>query len=251
MQADTGNKVYQTQGKDLLVYTVNKVGWYEYITEWRFQDDGTLTMDVGATGSLSPGDYDAGDGRGWPLGKGAKDYATSHSHNVFWRLNFGLDGSSKTKVEQYDSAVSPPARGSRGTHQQDHPHPDHQGARGRRQDLPLVAGGERHRQEQGRPRRARTNSSPGPTTKYPGRSFTRHDVYFTQYNKCEQFASNNLGNCGAGHGSPSTSGSTARRSPTPWSGSTWASTTSPGTRTSSPCPSTGRASPSPRATSPL
>ncbi|CAO0825945.1 hypothetical protein SMICM17S_10366 [Streptomyces microflavus] len=35
MQTDSG-KVYQAQGKDLLVYTVNQVGWYEYMTEWRF-----------------------------------------------------------------------------------------------------------------------------------------------------------------------------------------------------------------------
>ena len=71
MQGDSANKVYQAQGKDLLVYTVNQVGWYEYMTEWRFQDDGTITMNVGATGSLSYDDYDAGDGRGWPIGKGA------------------------------------------------------------------------------------------------------------------------------------------------------------------------------------
>jgi primary-amine oxidase len=82
MQTDSG-KVYQSQGKDLLVYTVNKVSWYEYITEWRFADDGTVSMNVGATGSLSPFDYDAGDGRGWPIGKGATSYSTSHNHNVF------------------------------------------------------------------------------------------------------------------------------------------------------------------------
>ncbi|CAM5235885.1 Amine oxidase OS=Streptomyces antimycoticus OX=68175 GN=SSPO_030080 PE=3 SV=1 [Streptomyces antimycoticus] len=104
--AGEDNKVYQLQGKDLLVYTVNQVGWYEYITEWRFAGDGTMTMQVGATGTLSPMDYDAGDGRGWPIGKGAKDYATSHAHNVFWRLNFGLDGSPKSKVEQYDSKTT-------------------------------------------------------------------------------------------------------------------------------------------------
>ena len=35
MANDEGTKVWQAQGKDLLVYTVNKVAWYEYITEWR------------------------------------------------------------------------------------------------------------------------------------------------------------------------------------------------------------------------
>lgn len=79
-------KTYQQQGKDLLVYTVNQVGWYEYITEWRFQDDGTISMNVGATGSLSFDDYNAQDGRGWPIGKGARDYSTSHSHNSFHHI---------------------------------------------------------------------------------------------------------------------------------------------------------------------
>ncbi len=39
----------------------------------------------------------------------------------------------------------------------------------------------------------------GPNAKYSGRGFTKHDVYFTQYNKCEQYASNNKGNCPTGH----------------------------------------------------
>ncbi|EST34681.1 hypothetical protein M878_09505 [Streptomyces roseochromogenus subsp. oscitans DS 12.976] len=47
--AGTG-RVYQAEGKDFLVYTVNQVGWYEYITEWRFRHDGTIAMNVGATG---------------------------------------------------------------------------------------------------------------------------------------------------------------------------------------------------------
>ncbi len=40
---------------------------------------------------------------------------------------------------------------------------------------------------------------PGATTKYLGRPFTRHDVYFTEYDKCEQYASGNLPACGNGH----------------------------------------------------
>jgi primary-amine oxidase len=40
---------------------------------------------------------------------------------------------------------------------------------------------------------------PGVSSKYPGRAFTRHDVYFTQYNKCEQYANNNLRLCAPRH----------------------------------------------------
>ncbi|MER6121357.1 copper amine oxidase [Streptomyces sp. NPDC001795] len=199
MQSDTGNKVYQAQGKDLLIYTVNKVGWYEYISEWRFQDDGTINMNVGATGSLSPFDYDAGDGRGWPIGRGARSYATSHSHNVFWRLDFGLDGSSKNQVEQYDSVVSPPARGAEA--------PTNKTTRTR--ITKELAGDAQNMRwwrvvsDTGKNKDGHARSYeivPGATTKYLGRSFTKHDVYFTEYNRCEQFASDNLGNCGTGAG---------------------------------------------------
>ncbi|MEV5734816.1 copper amine oxidase [Streptomyces sp. NPDC052292] len=197
MQGDTANKVFQAQGKDLLVYTVNQVGWYEYMTEWRFQDDGTVNMNVGATGSLSYEDYDAGDGRGWPIGKGAKAYATSHSHNVFWRLDFGLDGSSKTKVEQYDSAVTPAAPGRQAPT-----------AKTTRTKITKELAGDakayrwwRVVSASGKNKDGHARSYeivPGPTTRYPGRSFTKHDVYFTQYDKCERFASNNPG-CASGH----------------------------------------------------
>ncbi|MFJ2830073.1 copper amine oxidase [Streptomyces sp. NPDC087263] len=199
MQGDTASKVYQTQGKDLLVYTVNQVGWYEYITEWRFQDDGTVNMNVGATGSLSPGDYNAGDGRGWPIGRGARSYATSHSHNVFWRLQFALDGSAKNKVEQYDSVVSPPANANEGptnkttlTKVTKELAGDAKNMRWWRVVSDIGKNKDWH---------ARSYEIvPGATTKYPGRSFTKHDIYFTEYKQCEQFASNNPANCGTGAG---------------------------------------------------
>ncbi|WP_328767923.1 copper amine oxidase [Streptomyces sp. NBC_00286] len=199
MQGDTANKVWQRQGKDLLVYTVNQTGWYEYITEWRFQDDGQINMNVGATGSLSPGDYDAGDGRGWPIGKGAKDYATSHSHNVFWRLNFGLDGNPKNKVEQYDSKVSPPAQGGEAPRNKTTRTPITKELAGDAKNMRwwrVVSTTGKNKDDHPRS----YEIVPGATSKYPGRSYTKHDVYFTQYKKCEQFASHNPRNCGAGGG---------------------------------------------------
>ena len=193
------NKTYQAQGKDLLLYTVNKVGWYEYITEWRFQDDGTMSMNAGATGSLSPDDYDAGDGRGWPLGKGAKAYATSHSHNVFWRLDFGLDGSSKTKVEQYDSKVSAPVNGQQAPTNKTTLTKVTKELAGDAKDMRwwrVVSTAGKNKDDHPRS----YEIVQGPTAKYPGHGFTKHDVYFTEYNKCEQYASGNPLNCGAGHG---------------------------------------------------
>ncbi|MGW1026566.1 copper amine oxidase [Streptomyces sp. NPDC002577] len=192
---DEGTKVWQAQGKDLLVYTVNKASWYEYITEWRFGSDGTITANEGATGSLSPYDYDGADGRGWPIGKGATAYAESHTHNVFWRLNFGLDGSSKAKVEQYDSKVTPPRGDGMPT------------TRTTRTAVTKELAGDAKsmrwwrivstagKNKDGHPRSYEI--VPGHTDKFSGRSFTRHDVYFTEYNKCEQYASDNP-NCADG-----------------------------------------------------
>ncbi|MEU2549427.1 copper amine oxidase [Streptomyces roseolus] len=197
MASDSGAGVYQAQAKDLLVYTVNKVGWYEYISEWRFSSDGTIGANVGATGSLSPVDYNATDGRGWPLGKGARGYATSHAHNVFWKLDFGLDGG-RDRVEQYDSTVTPPAGdGSPTVHTK------------RTTVTKELAGDAKNmrwwRVVSGTGKNADGHARsyeivPGHTDTHAGRGFTRHDVYFTQSRACEQYASNNIGNCPAGAG---------------------------------------------------
>lgn len=194
MAKDDGTGVWHEEGRDLLLYTVNKVSWYEYVTEWRFSSDGTVSANVGATGSLSPGDYDAGDGRGWPIGKGAADYAVSHSHNVFWRLNFGLDGGAGDRIEQYDSAVTPaPAQGSPTT-------------RTTRTPVTRELAGDAADMRWWRVVSAKGRNAdgharsweivPGPTAKHAGRPYTRHDVYFTQNRACEQFASNNTLDCG-------------------------------------------------------
>ncbi|MZD10140.1 copper amine oxidase [Streptomyces sp. SID5785] len=189
--ASTGGsgKLYSAQGKDLLVYTVNKASWYEYITEWRFSSDGTISSDVGATGSLSPYDYDGTDGKGWPLGKGASAYAESHSHNIFWRLNFGLDGSPKARVEQYDSKVTPP-RGDGSPTTKTTRTPVTKELAGDVKDMRwwrVVS--KAGKNKDGHPRSY--EFVPGRSSRYPGRSFTRHDVYFTEYKKCEQYASDN------------------------------------------------------------
>ncbi|WP_030762477.1 copper amine oxidase [Streptomyces griseus] len=192
MAADSGTGVHQAQAKDLLVYTVNKVGWYEYISEWRFSADGTIGANVGATGSLSPVDYNATDGRGWPLGKGARGYATSHAHNVFWKLDFGLDGG-KDRIEQYDSTVTPPTGDGSPT------------VTTRRTAVTKeLAGDARNmrwwRVVSGTGKNADGHARsyeivPGHTDTHAGRGFTKHDVYFTQARGCEQYASNNIGNC--------------------------------------------------------
>ncbi|MFI6645025.1 copper amine oxidase [Streptomyces sp. NPDC050504] len=197
LASDEGTKVWQSQGKDLLLYTVNKVAWYEYITEWRFSSDGTVSANVGATGSLAPGDYNAGDGRGWPIGNdGARSTATSHSHNVFWRLNFALDGTPRDRIEQYDSVVSPPTgRGGPTT-------------RTTRTPITKEAVGDAKTMRWWRVVSATGKNKdghrrsyelvPGASNKHAGRGFSKHDVFFTRNRACEKFASNNIVDCGRG-----------------------------------------------------
>lgn len=231
-------KVYTAQGKDLLVYTVNKASWYEYITEWRFSSDGTITSNVGATGSISPYDYNGTDGKGWPIGKGARAYAESHAHNVFWRLNFGLDGSPKSKVEQYDSKVTAPrGSGSPTTKTTRTPSPRNSPVTRR-----TCAGG-----GSSAPRARTRTATPGPTSSCPAapassRAVRSPSTTCTSPSTRSASSTRATTRPGTAAAPASTSGSAGRRSRTRSPGSTSGSTTSPGTRTSSRCRSTGRAS---------
>ncbi|UQU62232.1 primary-amine oxidase [Couchioplanes caeruleus] len=103
---DNGSEpVYSKQGHDLVLRAISKVGWYEYVTEYRLHDDGQISARLGATGDLSPGDYVNAD-RGWPIGKGARDYAAMHYHSAFWRVDFNIAGKGGEKVEQYDTKLN-------------------------------------------------------------------------------------------------------------------------------------------------
>lgn len=88
------------QGRELVVLAAYQVGWYSYIAEWVFGDDGAITPRVGATGSLAG--TTTAPAHGWPIGVGRKHFEESHSHNVFWRMDFDLEGAGRDVVEQYD-----------------------------------------------------------------------------------------------------------------------------------------------------
>jgi len=103
--ADTAESPFAKQGHDLVLRTISKVGWYEYITEYRFADNGRITARLGATGDLSPGDYTTTD-HGWPIGKGAKHYSSNHYHSAFWKVDFNIGGVGNEKIEQYDTKQS-------------------------------------------------------------------------------------------------------------------------------------------------
>ena len=77
-------------GEFFEVFSVTHVGAYNYIPAWKFYDDGTIEVAMGATGSLQrfrTGSQHASSG--WLLNSTDK-YGVSHLHNYYWRLDFDL-----------------------------------------------------------------------------------------------------------------------------------------------------------------
>lgn len=103
--------LFTGQGTELVVSIISKVDWYEYQSQYRFSDNGTIVPRLGATGDISPEDF-AAPQYGWPVGVGNTDHATSHHHSAFWRVDFGLDDQPAQVVRQYDTVDN--GTGSRG-----------------------------------------------------------------------------------------------------------------------------------------
>ncbi|WP_245878396.1 copper amine oxidase [Streptosporangium subroseum] len=108
LKSDYDGPNTSAQGHDLVVFSAFQVGWYTYLVEWAFSDDGSITPRVGATGSLSG--FTTTPEHGWPIGVGARTFETSHNHNIFWRLDFDVAGKADDLVEQYDFSGSGTAK---------------------------------------------------------------------------------------------------------------------------------------------
>lgn len=93
-------QLYIARGTDLVLHTMSRIGWYEYQVEYRFHDDGEITVALGATGDLSPNDYADAVNAGWPLGVGQTGFAVNHYHSAFWRVDFGIDSAEAQTVER-------------------------------------------------------------------------------------------------------------------------------------------------------
>ncbi|MFE2432339.1 copper amine oxidase [Streptomyces sp. NPDC059373] len=194
---NAGNpKKYTKQGDDLVLFSVSQLGWYEYITQWNFSDDGAITAKVGATGDLSPGDY-SGAGTGWPIGKGNRDYSTAHYHSVFWRLNFDLDGSNQAKVQQFDTKKAGRGTGSEILKTSStNVTKELAGTSALRRWWRVVSTAGKNADRHARSWELVQQHS----DHYDAHAYTSKDVYFTQYRACEQFASGNSDPACAGRG---------------------------------------------------
>jgi hypothetical protein len=75
------------EGKEVVLKSVLKAGWYRYISEWRFHVDGTLQPRWGFAGVL----------------EGANCVCVPHHHHVYWRFDFDIETAGNNLVREYNN----------------------------------------------------------------------------------------------------------------------------------------------------
>lgn len=182
--------LFTATGQAFNLTIVSKVDWYEYATKVEFTDEGAISFNLGATGDISYEDFDADATTGWPVGTDAANYAASHWHNAFWRLDFGLDGQSLQQVEQYDSTLGEPGEMAPLMHTTGATieHPANLVPAADTTWWRVVAPESRNTDNH-----ARSYEFVFPGSQlYQGNPITQPLISVTNYADCEQFASNNL-----------------------------------------------------------
>ncbi|GAA3140944.1 hypothetical protein GCM10010466_34990 [Planomonospora alba] len=191
LKSDGEGVTSSVQGTDLVVFAAFQLGWYTYLVEWAFGDDGAITPRVGATGSLSG--FTTTPQHGWPIGVGATKFEESHSHNIFWRLDFDIDGADGDVVEQYDFTGSGTAkrRLTRTVFTE-----ETKAVNSRMRWWRVVDSGVRNADRH--PASWEINNLASAEYRGPAdEAFTRADLYVTNYRACERLASTNpVAGCG-------------------------------------------------------
>lgn len=181
-------------GNSFSLFSVSKIGAYNYIPLWRFMDDGSIEPGVGATGALQRYSDRNAEQQGWLIEENKVGIA--HLHNFFWRIDFDLNGTStddyveelnftttngrtslsKTRFNTEIARSVDPAS-SRSWRVVD-------GSTKNAKGLPISYEIRLHQSEQ---------QDLGPANE----PFTQNDLYITRHNSCELFASHNptLNNC--------------------------------------------------------
>ncbi|MFF5212841.1 copper amine oxidase [Streptosporangium sp. NPDC000396] len=173
------------QGQDLVVFAAFQLGWYTYLAEWAFSDDGAITPRVGATGSLAG--FTTTPEHGWPIGVGSSHFEASHNHNIFWRLDFDIQGQADDVVEQYDFSGSGTAKRklTNTTFTR-----EAKALNGRTRWWRVVD--RKVRNADGHPVSWEIDNSESAEYRGPAdEAFTHADVYITNYRSCERLATAN------------------------------------------------------------
>jgi hypothetical protein len=85
----------RANGHALKLFSVSHIGAYNYIPVWSFHDDGTIAPSVGATGRLQR--FGTSILSGWPI-RNTNTTGISHIHNYHWRLDFDFDDGADQEV---------------------------------------------------------------------------------------------------------------------------------------------------------
>ena len=93
---------------DLVVRSISAIGNYDYIFDWVFRQDGTITVDVGATGvpqvkavgSRSVTDGSGGVDTAFGHLVAERTVATNHDHFFSFRLDLDVDGRQNTFIQE-------------------------------------------------------------------------------------------------------------------------------------------------------
>ena len=91
----------KARGKMLVIWSAYALGGYTYLVQWRFRDDGCLMPQVGFTGQLA---HFGGDKTN-SVNVGAEKRALAHVHNLFFCLDFDIDGAKNT-VEEFSYGLA-------------------------------------------------------------------------------------------------------------------------------------------------
>ncbi|MEJ7738226.1 MAG: hypothetical protein WKF97_12430 [Chitinophagaceae bacterium] len=74
-------------GNEVVLVSEMEAGWYRYISEWRFHTDGTILPRFGFSAVHN------------------NCVCNKHHHNVYWRLDFNIEGSENNLVEEFNDPV--------------------------------------------------------------------------------------------------------------------------------------------------
>jgi primary-amine oxidase len=87
-------------GKMLVLWCAYNLDGYFYISRWRFRSDGCLMPEIGLTGPLQHTGNGDPSAYGSLVGKD-KVFAPSHVHNIYYCLDFDIDGTDNV-VEEFN-----------------------------------------------------------------------------------------------------------------------------------------------------
>jgi len=88
-------------GKNLVLWCAYNLSGYHYISKWNFREDGTLIPEIGLTGPLQHIGKGESSEYGSEVGKN-KLFAPSHVHNIYYCLDFDIDGADNNVVEEFN-----------------------------------------------------------------------------------------------------------------------------------------------------